>query len=120
MADEEMKYSVPDKGEEKAEAEAPRQVPVTFSGRRVPTSYASAFQARVMDGMVCLTYGVSYPEGQALAVDMERRLVMTPDAAGRMVSAVARLLRPAVQPEAPQKADAPAEEAGEAETFGQN
>lgn len=101
-----------------------RQVPVGFTGKRVPTSYANAFQTRVVDGMVCLSYGVSYGEPvareggnvQGLAVDMERRVVMTPDAAGRLVNALARLLRPAAGA-APAGS---AEGAGEAETFGQD
>ena len=120
MAEDEMQYTVPDKGGDDAKAAEPRQVPVSFSGRRVPTSYASAFRTSAMDGMICLTYGVSYPEGQGLSVDMERRIVMTPQAAANMVNAVARLLRPAGQAEAPQGEAAPAEEAGETEPFGQN
>ncbi len=120
MAEEDMKYSVPDQGGKSAEAAGPRQVPVTFSGRRVPTSYASAFQAQVMDGLVCLTYGVSFPQGQGRAVDMERRVVMTPQAAARLVNAVARLLQSSGKGEASKSGAAPAPKAAEIETFGQN
>ena len=123
MADEEMKYTVSEKSEEQAKDAGPRQVPVSFTGKRVPTSYANAFQTRVMDGMVCLSYGLSYGEPltrggetvQGLAVDMERRVVMTPDAAGRLLNALAGMLRPAGQTGGP----AQSATEGEAETFGQ-
>ena len=126
MADEENMTA----GDAEANGGEARRTPVAFSGKRVPTSYANAFQTRVMDGMVTLTYGVSYSEPvrdqEALVVDMERRVVMTPEAAGRLLQALVRLLRPvapATEAGSPQGAEGEGKEKdsqGEAETFGQN
>lgn len=73
-----------------------KRVAVRKASRRLPTSYANVFQARIMDNMICVSYGLSYAESlegeQVLTVDLERRLVMSPEAAARLAQALNRIV----------------------------
>lgn len=66
----------------------------------VHTSYANAFQARFAEGEIILTCGVSHMEPSAdeafagtLVVDMQDRLAMTPQSAGRLMATLSRTLQ---------------------------
>lgn len=64
------------------------------------TSYANAFQARFAEGEIILTYGVSHMEPSAdetfagtLVVEMQERMAMTPQSAGRLMATLSRTLQ---------------------------
>ncbi|MBQ9536792.1 MAG: hypothetical protein IJU79_03275 [Desulfovibrionaceae bacterium] len=73
-----------------------KRVAVRKVNKRVPSSYANVFQTRTIDNMICVSYGVSYPENIAsetcVTVDLERRIIMSPEAARRLAQALNRLL----------------------------
>ncbi|MBQ7585116.1 MAG: flagellar motor protein MotB [Desulfovibrionaceae bacterium] len=75
-----------------------KRVTVRQANRRLPSSYANVFQTRVVDNMVCISYGLSYPENNEgetnLTVDLERRIIMLPEAAARLAQTLNRLLSP--------------------------
>ena len=69
------------------------QLPFVVNPHYVPASYANIFQARIVDGQISISYGVGYPDQivdengkkqPVFAVNEERRLVMTLDAAKRL------------------------------------
>lgn len=67
---------------------------------RVRTSYVNAFQARSAEGEIILTCGVSHMEPSSdaalagtLVVEMQDRLAMTPQSAGRLMATLARTLQ---------------------------
>ena len=76
---------------------APAQLPVFFRANGIPSAYANVFQTRFTDSEIVLSYGMSLTESApdqngepnpVLAVDMERRIVMTPEVAMQLVAAL--------------------------------
>ena len=83
--------------QQKNPQEAPAQLPVVFRSNGIPSAYANVFQTRFTDSEIVLSYGMSLRESAqdqngepnpVLAVDMERRVVMTPDVAMQLVAAL--------------------------------
>ncbi|MBR3664427.1 MAG: hypothetical protein IKN64_07210 [Desulfovibrio sp.] len=78
------------------------QLPMVLNHSHIPSDFANVFQTRIVDGLVAISYGVSYPDtatdanGQkqpVYAVELERRLVMKPDSAKRLYNVLAQTLK---------------------------
>ena len=77
--------------------ETSSQLPVVFRTNSIPSAYANIFQIRVAGSEIVLSYGMSLTEtapdqngepNLILAVDMERRIVMTPEVAMQLIAAL--------------------------------
>lgn len=92
--------------EEKKAADADtaqsQQIRVALNSARLRTSYANVFQTRCTAGEIILCCGLSLPESlngpdggteNVLAVDLDRRIVMTPSSAQRLLLALDRTLK---------------------------
>ena len=78
------------------------QLPMVLNHNHIPSDFANVFQTRIVDGLLAISYGVSYPDnatdanGQkqpVYAVELERRLVMSPESARRLVKALTQTLQ---------------------------
>ena len=78
------------------------QLPMVLNHNHIPSDFANVFQTRIVDGLLAISYGVSYPDnatdanGQkqpVYAVELERRLVMSPASARRLVKVLAQTLK---------------------------
>ena len=80
------------------------QLPTVFNPGHIPTSHANIFRTRAINDTITLSYGYSYPDvatdnhGQKqpiLAVDLERRIVMSVAAARRLLATLAQTIQQA-------------------------
>ena len=85
-----------------ADAAQSQQIRVALNSARLRTSYANVFQTRCTAEEIILCCGLSQPESlntqdggteNVLAVDLDRRIVMTPASAQRLLLALDRTLR---------------------------
>ncbi|WP_165177202.1 DUF3467 domain-containing protein [Desulfovibrio sp. ZJ369] len=85
-----------------ADAAASQQIRVALNSAQLVTSYANVFQTRCTAEEVILCCGLSLPESlngpdgnaeNGLAVDLDRRIVMSPASAQRLLLALDRTLR---------------------------
>ena len=85
-----------------ADAAQSQQIRVDLSSAHLATSYANVFQTRCTAEEIILCCGLSLPESlngpdggteNVLAVDLDRRIVMTPASAQRLLLALDRTLR---------------------------
>ena len=93
--------SKPSESETAAAAEN-RQIRVALNSAGLRTSYANVFQTRCTAEEVILCCGLSLPENvnnaegavkNVLAVDLDRRIVMSPASARRLLLALDRTLK---------------------------
>ncbi len=89
-------------GAEAAASGEGQQIRVALNSARLRTSYANVFQTRCTAEEVILCCGLSQPESlntqdggteNVLAVDLDRRIVMTPASAQRLLLTLDRTLR---------------------------
>lgn len=85
-----------------ADAAQSQQIRVALNSARLRTSYANVFQTRCTAEEIILCCGLSLPESlngpdggteNVLAVDLDRRIVMTPSSAQRLLLALDSTLR---------------------------
>ena len=78
------------------------QLPMILSHDHISNTYVNVFQTRVVDGMIAVSYGLSYPDqatdsnGQkqpVYAVELEGRLVMSLDTAKRLSTVLAQTIQ---------------------------
>lgn len=89
-------------GAEAAASAEGQQIRVALNSSHLATSYANVFQTRCTAEEVILCCGLSQPESlnapdggteNVLAVDLDRRIVMTPASAQRLLLALDRALK---------------------------
>ena len=89
-------------GAEAAASAEGQQIRVALNSARLRTSYANVFQTRCTAEEIILCCGLSQPESlnapdggteNVLAVDLDRRIVMTPASAQRLLLALDRALK---------------------------
>ena len=89
-------------GAETATPAEGQQIRVALNSAHLATSYANVFQTRCTAEEIILCCGLSLPETlngpdggteNVLAVDLDRRIVMTPSSARRLLLALDRTLR---------------------------
>lgn len=85
-----------------ADAAQSQQIRVALNSARLRTSYANVFQTRCTAEEIILCCGLSQPESlntqdggteNVLTVDLDRRIVMTPSSARRLLLALDSTLR---------------------------
>ncbi len=77
---------------------------MVLSHDHIPSAYVNVFQTRIIDGLLSLSCGLSYPDsatdanGQkqpVYAVELERRLMMNLDTAKRLVTVLSQTIEQA-------------------------
>ena len=89
---------MPAKDNAKSEVQTPQQqeIKVALDTSRLKNSYANVFETRFSDSEIFLSCGISHLEQQngenVLAIQLENRIVMTPDSALRLNQALSQIL----------------------------